>query len=174
MGNYTINYCLYYQFELAIFDVVCRCGARLVLVRKCANCSWINSIKHHSFPWSTLSWSQRPYCITSSLYVAKKTKLFAWTMNSVIHIRGIPVKMSVYFNIVFYWHWYKPHYFATVSVHCTYMSDTIHDQFFILINVEFVTKIICMIWNWVHFPSCSCSSCLQIRWVGVCKWFTHS
>ena len=42
--------------------------------------------------------------LNQALYIARKTKLFAWTMNSVTHIRDIPVKMCVNFNIVFYWH----------------------------------------------------------------------
>ena len=55
--------------------------------------------------------------------------------------------MFVYFRVIFDRHGEKSNNFAAVAMRCTYMSDPVHEKFLILVNVQFVAKIIGMIWN---------------------------
>ena len=65
-----------------------------------------------------------------------------------------PVNMLVNFKVVFHWHGCDSQNFATVSIACANMSHSKHYKFLILVNVEFVSKVVSRIRNWIGLPCC--------------------
>ena len=68
--------------------------------------------------------------------------------------------MFINLYIVLYWHGDKTNYFATISIYTTNMSDTITNQFFILVNVHFLSKIMCYVRKRIH----SSFSSVHLAW----------
>ena len=56
------------QFKPTNLEVVCRCGGLDVSFLRCANFSCTNSVRTHSLPWSTRTWSHMPYSRSNGLW----------------------------------------------------------------------------------------------------------
>ena len=60
-------------------------------------------------------------------------------------LNTVPVNILIDKNIVLHWHCCKSHNLSTTAIICTDFSQSIHCQFFILVHVQFVTKIVNMV-----------------------------
>ena len=76
-----------------------------------------------------------------------------------------PEKVCVDFHIVFNWHCYESNNFTTISVSRTDVCYIIHDQFFVLIQVNFVSKIFSRIWEGIDKGSSRCAVLMVIMWI---------
>lgn len=80
-----------------------------------------------------------------------------------------PEEMGVNFKIVFHWHGDEPNYFPTVPIHCTYMCHSKHNKLLILVNVQFVAKVVSSVWNGVHLSCCGCPAGMLVSRINSSK-----
>ena len=68
-------------------------------------------------------------------------------------LNTVPVNILIDQNIVLHWHCRKSHNLSAIAITCTDFSQSIHCQFFILVHVQFVTKIVSMVRIGIGLPS---------------------
>ena len=67
-------------------------------------------------------------------------------------LNTVPVNILIDQNIALHWHCCKSHNLSTIAITCTDFSQSIHCQFFILVHVQFVTKIVSMVRIGIGLP----------------------
>ena len=67
-------------------------------------------------------------------------------------LNTVPVNILIDQNIVLHWHCCKSHNLSAIAITCTDFSQSIHCQFFILVHVQFVTKIVSMVRIGIGLP----------------------
>ena len=116
-------------------------------------------------------WSHMPYSKTAGLLMSEKN--IEW--NEVVLVLSIqhdnyalyicsPVYMIIDYRVVFNWHGCKWYQFSTVPIWSADMSSPyIMNKFFILTDVQLVSKVICLVRKWIYIPLNISTSCRMIQ-----------
>ena len=88
-----------------------------------------------------------------------------------VHIVGImlvvhnviPVHCLVNSVVVFDWHSSKRHNFTAKSINCTYVRYSKHHVLLVLVDVQFLTKIICLVGSRVRHSRSRVSAGLRVQ-----------
>ena len=82
---------------------------------------------------------------------------------------NLHVNILVYGAIVLHWHGAESNYFATKTIYSTNVCGAKHDKFFILVYVDFFTKVACHVWNWIPSSFTFHCSPYLLPWVDTLK-----
>lgn len=67
-----------------------------------------------------------------------------------------------------------PHYFSTISINSTNVSNAKHNHFFILVYVNLLAKIISMVKKRIKMPLCTNLSHSMMLRISMLQWFSYS
>lgn len=63
--------------------------------------------------------------------------------------RKLPVNLLIYDQVVFHWHGGVADNFGGETINRKDMGHPKHCQFFILVYMQFVTHVLCTVWDWI-------------------------
>ena len=84
-------------------------------------------------------------------------------------MQNLHVNVLIYGTIVLHWHEAESNYFATKTIYSTNVCGAKHDKFFILVYVDFFTKVACHVWNWIPSSFTFHCSPYLLPWVDTLK-----